>query len=126
MDQAEAFEHVTPFLFVGNNRYQTSGLEIGTRSRLDSGRLWVCAAPRTGRENFVRVALRALLGREADQELNAFEVEEIWVEPGTPQVNVSTDGEVSVMAAPLHYRIRPLMLRVVVPVARRDPTVKAY
>jgi diacylglycerol kinase family enzyme len=126
MDQAEAFEHVTPFLFVGNNRYQTSGLEIGTRSRLDSGRLWVCAAPRTGRENFVRVALRALLGREADQELNAFEVEEIWVEPGTPQVNVSTDGEVSVMVAPLHYRIRPLMLRVVVPVARRDPTVKAY
>ena len=37
MDQAEALEHVTPFLFVGNNRYQTAGLEIGTRSRLDSG-----------------------------------------------------------------------------------------
>ena len=25
MDEAEALEHVTPFLFVGNNRYQTSG-----------------------------------------------------------------------------------------------------
>ena len=126
MNQAEAFEHVTPFLFVGNNRYQTSGLEIGTRSRLDSGRLWVCTAPRTGRENFVRFALRALLRRETDQELNAFEVEDIWVEPGTPRVNVSTDGEISVMAAPLHYKIRPRMLRVVVPAARRDPTVKAY
>ena len=33
MDQAEALEHVTPFLFVGNNRYQTAGLKIGTRSR---------------------------------------------------------------------------------------------
>ena len=31
LDRAEAFEHVTPFLFVGNNRYQTSGLQIGTR-----------------------------------------------------------------------------------------------
>ena len=31
MNQAEALEHVTPFLFVGNNRYQTSGLQIGTR-----------------------------------------------------------------------------------------------
>jgi hypothetical protein len=40
MDQAEALEHVTPFLFVGNNRYQTAGLKIGTRSRLDSGQLW--------------------------------------------------------------------------------------
>ena len=55
MDQAEALEHVTPFLFVGNNRYQTSGLEIGTRSRLDSGQLWVCTAPRTNRENFLQL-----------------------------------------------------------------------
>ena len=50
MDQAEALEHVTPFLFVGNNRYQTAGLEIGTRSTLDGGQLWVCTAPRTNRQ----------------------------------------------------------------------------
>jgi diacylglycerol kinase family enzyme len=84
MDQAEALEHVTPFLFVGNNRYQTAGLEIGTRSRLDSGQLWVCTAPRANRQNFVRVALRTLVGRETDQELSAFEVKEISVQPGTP------------------------------------------
>jgi hypothetical protein len=54
MDQAEALEHVTPFLFVGNNRYQTAGLKIGTRSRLDSGQLWVCTAPRVDRQTFVR------------------------------------------------------------------------
>ena len=29
MEQAEALEHVTPFLFVGNNRYQPSGLRLG-------------------------------------------------------------------------------------------------
>jgi diacylglycerol kinase family enzyme len=74
MDQAEALEHVTPFLFVGNNRYQTSGLKIGTRSRLDSGQLWVCTAPRSDRQNFVRTALRTLLGHKTDQDLNAFEV----------------------------------------------------
>jgi diacylglycerol kinase family enzyme len=115
MDQAEALEHVTPFLFVGNNRYQTAGLKIGTRSRLDSGQLWVCTAPRVDRQNFVRTALRTLLGHETDQDLNAFEVKEIWVQPGTARVNVSTDGEVSVMDAPLHYSIRPRALRVVVP-----------
>jgi diacylglycerol kinase family enzyme len=118
MDQTEALEHVTPFLFVGNNRYQTVGLENGTRSRLDAGQLWVCTAPRTNRQNIARIALRTFVGRATDEELNAFEVNEIWVQPGTPRVNVSTDGEVSVMDAPLHYGVRPQALRVVVPAQR--------
>ena len=115
MDQADALEHVTPFLFVGNNRYQTSGLQIGTRSKLDSGRLWVCTAPTLGRRHVMPIAMRTLMGRATDQELRAFETQELWVEPGTARVNVSTDGEVSIMDAPLHYRIRPQALGVVVP-----------
>ena len=115
MDEAEALERVTPFLFVGNNRYQTSGLEIGARSRLDSGRLWVCMAPNSTRRNLIGVALRTLVGLETDQDLNAFEAEEIWVDPGRPLVHVSTDGEVGVMNTPLHYRIRPRALGVVAP-----------
>lgn len=118
MDPEEALEHATPFLFVGNNRYQTSGLDIGTRPRLDSGRLWVCTAPSHGRQNIVRIALRTLVGRPTDQDLNAFEVEEIWVEPGTARINVSTDGEVTIMDTPLHYRIRPHALGVLVPERR--------
>ena len=42
-------------------------------------------------------------------------MKEIWAQPGTPRVNVSTDGEVSMMDAPLHYTIRPKALRVVAP-----------
>ena len=115
MDEAEALVRVTPFLFVGNNRYEIAGLEIGRRTRLDSGRLWVCMPHRIGRRNLVAMALRALMGRVSDHELNAFEVEEIWVQAGTKWVNVSTDGEVTFMNAPLHYRIRPRALGVVVP-----------
>ena len=118
MNQAEALEHVTPFLFVGNNRYQTSGAHIGARSKLDSGRLWVCTAPTSGRQNVISVAMRTLVGRATDQELNAFETEELWVEPGTARVNVSTDGEVSIVDAPLHYKIRHHALGVVVPKPR--------
>jgi hypothetical protein len=58
------------------------------------------------------------VGRETDQELNAFEVEELWAEPGTARVNVSTDGEVSIMDAPLHYRIRHHALDLIVPMRR--------
>jgi diacylglycerol kinase family enzyme len=114
MDREQALEHLTPFLFVGNNRYQTSGLQIGTRSRLDSGRLWVCTAPRHGRQNILRVALKTLVGREPE-ELHIFEAEELSVDPGSPRVNVSTDGEVTIMEAPLHFRIRPGALSVVSP-----------
>ena len=111
----QALDQLTPFLFVGANRYTTSGLDVGTRPRLDSGRLWVCTAPKIGRRNLFSVALGTLLGRETDKALNAFEAEELWVDAGTPRVNVSTDGEVSMMEAPLRYRIRPRALRVVAP-----------
>ncbi len=58
------------------------------------------------------------MARVSDHELNAFEVEEIWVQAGPKLVNVSTDGEVTVIDAPLHYRIRPRALRVVSPRGR--------
>ena len=115
MSEADALARLTPFLFVGNNKYEVAGLEVGRRMSLTSGRLWVCTAPRAGRRNLIGMAWRTLTGRVSDHELNAIEVEEIWVEAATPRINVSTDGEVSLMATPLHYRIRPGALRVVLP-----------
>ena len=115
LSEAEALARLTPFLFVGNNKYEVVGLEIGRRTSLTSGRLWVCTAPRASRGNLIGMAWRTLRDQVSDHELNAVEVEEIWVKPATPWINVSTDGEVSLMAAPLHYRIRPGALNVVVP-----------
>ena len=82
MDQSDALEHVTPFLFVGNNRYHTSGPKIGTRSTLDSGRLWVCTAPRHGRKNIAGVALRTLISGAANQELKLSKRKRFWWIPG--------------------------------------------
>jgi diacylglycerol kinase family enzyme len=115
LDDAEALARLTPFLFVGNNRYEIAGLEIGSRRSLDSGRLWVCMPPRAGRRNLIGMALRAFMGQLTENEINALEVEEFWAHPRTSRVNVTTDGEVSVMHSPLHYRIRPRALGVVVP-----------
>ena len=110
-----ALAQLTPFLFVGNNKYELSGIEIGRRLSLTSGRLWVCTAPRAARRNLIGMAWRTLTGHVSEHELNAIEVEEIWVDAATPRISVSTDGEVRLMAAPLHYRIRPAALRVVLP-----------
>ncbi len=120
-EETHAAARGTPFVFVGNNRYEIAGLEIGTRSSLNSGRLWACVAPKTGRRNLMRMALRAFLGHVADHELDAFEAEEFFVETATRSVNVSTDGEVTIMDAPLHYRIRPGALGVVAPSRNSEP-----
>ncbi len=117
LDEAEAHARLTPFLFVGNNRYEIAGLEIGRRASLHSGRLWVCMPPAPTRADLVRTALRGLTGRVTDRDLHAFETAELWVQASTPRINVTRDGEVSVMETPLHYKIRPGALGVIVPEA---------
>ena len=107
MDEAEALARLTPFLFVGNNRYEIAGLEIGRRTAwIRAGFGCACRRELAAGISWV-TALRAFLGRVTENELHAFEAEEFWAYPGTPRVNVSTDGEVSVMDSPLHYRVCP-------------------
>jgi len=115
LGEAEALARLTPFLFVGNNKYEVVGLEIGRRLRLTSGRLWVCTAPRATRRTLIGMAWRTLTDHVTEHELNAIEVEELWVDAATPRISVSMDGEVRLLAAPLHYRIRPGALGVVLP-----------
>ncbi len=107
----------TPFVFVGNNEYEVEGANIGARGRLDGGHLSLYVAHRTGRLGLLRLALRALLGRlRQSKDFDALNAEEIWVETRRPKrLYVATDGEVNVMTTPLHYRVRPGALRVIVP-----------
>src|SRR3974390_3456832 len=125
MNREEAPERRTQSLCGGNNRYRTAGLEMGTRPRLDSGHLWICTGPTDRHRNAMHVALKILMNRESDLELSSFEAEEIWAEPGTAQVNVSADGEVALMDAPLHYRCRALALSVIAPRQRHIDNVSA-
>jgi diacylglycerol kinase family enzyme len=107
----------TPFVFVGNNEYEVEGAGMGGRERLDAGRLSLYVAHRTGRLGLLRLALRALFGRlRQSKDFDALSAEEIWVETRRPKrLYVATDGEVTVMTTPLHYRVLPKALRVIVP-----------
>jgi diacylglycerol kinase family enzyme len=106
----------TPFIFVGNNPYLTNGLQIGERRHLDTGRLWVCRAPDADRLGLIWMAIRALFGRTAPGELKVNEAEELWVQTRkNRRIKVANDGEVFATRSPLHYRIRPKALRVLVP-----------
>ena len=64
----------------------------------------------------MRLAARALVGRlNQAKDFEAFCIDEAWIESGKRKLLVSTDGEVNRMKPPLHYRIRPGALRVLVP-----------
>jgi diacylglycerol kinase family enzyme len=105
----------TPFVFVGNNPYNVTGLEIGTRARLDCGTLWLCAAPHASRAKLLRLALGALVGWVDTAALIRSEVKTVHIHARRSYLLVARDGEVDVMQTPLHYRVRPQALRVLVP-----------
>lgn len=114
----------TPFVFIGNNEYLMQGLNIGERERLDGGHLSLYVAQRPGRLGLVRLAFHALLGRLA--QLKDFDVltsTEMDIETRHSRLRVATDGEVTVMATPLHYRVRKAALTVLVPAALAESTI---
>jgi diacylglycerol kinase family enzyme len=106
----------TPMVFIGNNRYETKLFSLGKRPALDEGALWVYLARDAGRFRFVRLALRALIGRLDDsRDFQGIDLKEMVVEDRRRSLRVAFDGEVCHLAPPLRYRIRPRALRVIVP-----------
>lgn len=106
----------TPFVFIGNNEYQMEGFNIGERARINGGMLSVYVAQRPTRFGLLKLALRALFGRlRQAREFDVFQAREMTIETRHRRLRVATDGEVTVMAPPLRYRIRPAALSVIVP-----------
>lgn len=107
----------TPLVFIGNNKYEMEGLNIGERRRLDAGELCLFVAKGARRIDLVRLAFLALFGRLHDA--GDFEVlftDQISIETRRARASVSTDGEVNQMSTPLNYRTHPGALRVIVPI----------
>nr|WP_307719012.1 diacylglycerol kinase family protein [Massilia glaciei] len=106
----------TPFVFIGNNAYTMQGFDIGARSRLDGGTLSLYVAQHPGRLALLRFAVLALFGRLAqERDFDVLLAEKMAITTHRKRLRVATDGEVTVMATPLRYRIRPGALTVVVP-----------
>jgi diacylglycerol kinase family enzyme len=113
---ARAIRVRTPFVFVGNNVYQLSGVNFGSRARLDGGRLHLCMAPELDAAGVVRVLGEVLVGRlESVQRFESRETTAATINTWRPQLGVALDGEVMVLPTPLRFRIRPGALRVIVP-----------
>jgi YegS/Rv2252/BmrU family lipid kinase len=116
MTENRQFNRKTTFVFIGNNAYEMDLYNIGRRSRLDGGTLSVYLLRGGGRWGVVIMVIRTFLGLlRQTKDFEELETQELTIEMRRSKVLVATDGEVSMMDAPLKYKIEPGALKVVVP-----------
>jgi diacylglycerol kinase family enzyme len=114
----EARPRVTPFVFVGNNRYEMNLMAAGARGCLDRGELSLYFAHRTGRFGLLRIALRGLFGRlDQAKDFEAMCLPAFSIETPKKTLKTAVDGEVTRLVPPLRFRVRPGALRVIAPPA---------
>jgi len=112
----------TPFVFVGNNRYEMSLFSLGTRASLQGGELSIYLTRNEGRMGLLRLAFRALLGRLAqDRDFHSLMLPAVEIRTRRRSLRVSVDGEVVQMASPIRYSLRPRALRVLAPLPDAAP-----
>ena len=106
----------TPFVFVGNNRYEMSLLTLGTRSSLQAGELSVYAPRNGSRMGLLQLAFRTLIGRlDQARDFHSTAVSSIEIRTRRRSLRVSLDGEVTQMTSPIRFLTRPRALRVLAP-----------
>jgi diacylglycerol kinase family enzyme len=111
-------QYKTPFAFIGNNEYVVEGFDMGARKNMQTGQLSIYTSRLTGRVGIFRLAFRSLFKYlRVDRDFDAVIAREFVIEARRHQLRVATDGEVSMLKMPLHYRSRAGALRVMVPLA---------
>lgn len=110
------FLRKTPFVFVGNNEYEMELYNIGRRPTLDDGKLSVYFLHRGGRWGVILLLFHTIFGRLRQwKDFEEVSTEEITIETRRKRIPVAFDGEVRTMTTPLHYKILPKALKVIVP-----------
>jgi YegS/Rv2252/BmrU family lipid kinase len=119
--EGKFFLRKTPFVFVGNNRYEMDSFNIGRRASLMDGRLCVYFLHRGGRIGVIALLLRMATGTARQwREFEEVLTDMVTIQTRRKRLPVAFDGEVATMDTPLKYRIIPEALRVLVPPPEPD------
>lgn len=106
-------------LIAGNNRLQLEALGLPDLDRLQAGQLIGIKLPPQPRGELLQLALRGLAGLwENSHNGTAFGFRELHVDPLSRRrrsLRVGIDGEIVRLAAPLHFRVSPTALRLMLP-----------
>lgn len=117
----KSFWRKTPFVFVGNNQYEMDLYNIGRRPSLDEGKLSVYFLHRGGRWGVIMMLLRTLTGSVKQwRDFEEVLTDTVTIQTRRKRLPVAFDGEVSVLETPLHYKILPRALKVIVPLGEKE------
>ncbi|MGV3710304.1 MAG: diacylglycerol/lipid kinase family protein [Gemmatimonas sp.] len=116
--EGKAVHRRTPAVFVGNNDYSLDGTIASERTSLTDGTLCLYVPHSQNRLGLVWFSLRAFFGSpKPGTDFDKLLCTAFTINSHHRKLRVSIDGEVTTMAPPLEYCIKPAALRVQVPVA---------
>lgn len=105
----------SPFIVVGNGRYDLSGFDL-TRRDLSDHHLSLYVAPRAGRLGALSLPMRALLGTlDRYEQFEVFRATDIMIALSRKRVLIAIDGEVRELDSPLRFAVRRGALQVLFP-----------
>jgi diacylglycerol kinase family enzyme len=105
----------TPFVFIGNNEYVIDGFDLGSRERIDRGRLCIYMSRHHGRLGLVKLFLLALFGSlSQERDFLSASTDRVTIATRKRKIRVALDGEITIMEPPLHYSSVPAALNVIV------------
>ena len=106
---------LSPFIVVGNGRYDLSGFDL-TRRDLSDHQLSLYVAPRAGRLGALSLPLRALLGTlDRYEQFEILRANEITIRLNRRRVPIGIDGEVRELESPLRFAVQRGALQVLLP-----------
>lgn len=116
-----------PFVFVGNNTYETAPFAFIQRKSLNDGQLSVFYAHRVPPLTLFLMAFRTLWKRRLKEvpELKRIQTRSMTINSRKKKLKVLLDGELIRMKPPLKFRVRPGLLRALIPPANRKPPAAA-
>jgi diacylglycerol kinase family enzyme len=112
--------HRALVVLVANNGYSMKSMaDLGSRERLDEGRLYAYVIEAVSRRALLGLLGRAVTGDvERAEGWSEWSAESFTLEAPRGHLHAAIDGEAVVLPAPLDFDIRPRALRVLVPPRR--------
>lgn len=106
----------TPLVFIGNNEYDMQLFNLGARKTLKEGKLYLYYLKCETRICLFKLAFHALTNRlHQAEEFTCHALDELWIDTPKKNIHVALDGEVFTLESPLHYKIKPRSLNVILP-----------
>lgn len=105
----------TPFVFIANNEYKRSGVELGTRPSLDTGLLAIYAVKATHPLKTAYALVRMFIAKKyhtRDFAVHLTDSCSIYTRHHD-ELRIACDGEVLKVGTPLHYKSRAKTLNVI-------------